>query len=119
MYTVLIVIHTLVTIALIGIILVQRSDDSMGLSGSSSTSFMSGRAAANFMTRTTAVLATIFILLSLAIGILTAHSHEQRSNSIVDKIVSTPASKTADPKAEPKTEQAPAKPEQPAIPRPE
>ncbi|HEU5046384.1 MAG TPA: preprotein translocase subunit SecG [Rickettsiales bacterium] len=114
MYTVLIVIHALVTLALIGIILVQRSDDSMGLSGSSNTSFMSGRAAASFLTRTTAVLATIFILLSLAIGILTSHNHDQRSGSIVDKIANTPA-----PKVEPQKEQAPAKPEQPAVPRPE
>ena len=77
MYQVLIVIHALVTIALIGIILVQRSSsDGMGLSGNASGSFMSGRAAATFVTRATAVLAAIFILLSLGIGILTAHSHD-------------------------------------------
>jgi preprotein translocase subunit SecG len=109
MYTVLIVIHAIVTFSLIGIILVQRNSGDMGLSASSSTSFMSGRAAANFLTRATAILATIFILLSLGIGILTAHNHV-RSGSIVDRVITKPEL----PKTAPS--ETPAKP---TVPRPE
>lgn len=111
----------MVTFALIGIILVQRNSGDMGLSSSSSTSFMSGRAAATFITRATAVLATIFILLSLGIGILTAHNHETR-RSIMDKLDTKPA--VTLPAGKPAT-QEPAKPSgqpaapQPAIPHPE
>lgn len=115
MYQVLIVIHALVTLALVIIILMQRSStDGMGLSGSSSTSFMSGRAAASFITRATSVLAALFILLSLGIGVLTAHSHTANSGSIMDKIVNTPASKDT-----PKTSLPTEKPAQPEVPRPE
>ncbi len=114
MYTVLIVIHTLVTLALIAIILVQRnSGDSMGLSGGGGNSFLTGRAAATFVTRATAVLATIFILLSLAIGILTTHNHANNA-SLIDKIQSKPAA--ADVK---KAAPQPPKPAEPSVPRPQ
>jgi preprotein translocase subunit SecG len=113
MYQVLIVIHTLVTLALIGIILVQRSSsDGMGMVGGSSNSFMSGRAAATFVTRATAALAAVFILLSLGIGILTAHNHAGASTSIMDKMTGKPESQQA-------PAQPPAKPAAPSVPRPE
>ena len=114
MYTVLLVIHVMVTFALIGIILVQRpAGDGMGLSGSSSTSFMSGRTAANFITRTTATLGTLFILTSLCLGWITAHSHT--GGSFLDKLEGKSAVEAP---AAPKQE--PAKlPSKPAVPRPE
>lgn len=125
MYTVLIVIHAMVTFSLIGIILVQRSStDGMGLSGGGSNSFLTGRAAATFVTRATAVLAGIFILLSLAIGILTSRTHTN-APSIVDKIQSSaPAATTTPAVPAPATDQKPAaqepaKPSQPSVPRPE
>lgn len=121
MYTVLIVIHTMVTIALIGIILIQRNSTDMGLSSSSSTSFMSGRAAATFVTRATAVLAAIFILLSLAIGILTAHTHTERT-SIMDKLENAKPAAVATPQpaaGKPASTPEPVKPANPAVPHPE
>ena len=69
MYTVLLVIHVLVTLALIGVILIQRSSGD-GLVMGGGNQFMSGRATANLMTRTTAILATVFIGLSLILGII-------------------------------------------------
>lgn len=118
MYTVLIVIHAMITFALIGIILIQRNSSDMGLSASSSTSFMSGRAAATFVTRATAVLAAIFILLSLAIGILTTRNHPN-SGSIMDKVTTQPA--TTQPAVTlPTTKpQEPEKPVLPTAPHPE
>jgi preprotein translocase subunit SecG len=116
MYSVLLTIHVLVTVFLIGIILMQRSaSDGMGLSASSSTSFLSGRAAASAVTRATAILATLFILTSLALGILAARSHEGEG-SILDHLNSNkPAAATPDaPVTAPK-----APPAKPSVPRPE
>ncbi len=95
MYSVLLTIHILVTLFLIGIILIQRSaSDGMGLSSSSSTSFLSGRAAASAVTRTTAILATIFLLTSLGLGVLTARSHAGEG-SILDRLNKTSTTRSA------------------------
>ncbi len=118
MYPVLLVIHVMVTIALIGIILVQRNaGDGMGLSSSSSTSFMSGRAAATFVTRATAVLATLFILTSLVLGILSSHMHTINNSSIMDSVETTAPAATAP--ASPTTKPAAPEPAKPSVPRPE
>lgn len=91
MYSVILVIHVMTTIALIGIVLVQRSSsDGMGLTSSSSNSLLSGRSAANFATRTTSILATIFILTSLSLGFIISHNHVN-SGSLADKIANRPA----------------------------
>jgi preprotein translocase subunit SecG len=72
MTTVLLIIHLLVTLALIGVVLIQRSEGgglgigtSQGMGG-----FMSGRGTANLLTRTTAILGAIFFGLSLALALL-------------------------------------------------
>lgn len=72
MITVLLIIHVFVTIALIGVVLIQRSEGGgLGIGGSQGMgSFMSGRGTANLLTRTTAILATVFLTLSLALALL-------------------------------------------------
>jgi preprotein translocase subunit SecG len=72
MATVLLIIHLFVTLALIGVVLLQRSEGGgLGIGSSQGMgSFMSGRGTANLLTRTTAVLGTIFFLLSLALALL-------------------------------------------------
>ena len=86
MYNIILTIHILLTVSLIGIILMQRSaSDGMGLSNSSSNSFLSGRAAASVITRATALLATLFILTSLALGVIAARGHTGES-SIMDRL---------------------------------
>ncbi len=72
MTNVLIIIHLFVTIALIGIVLIQRSEggglgigSSQGMGG-----LMSGRGTANLLTRTTAILATLFLGLALVLALL-------------------------------------------------
>ena len=63
MQTILLVIYLMVVVALIGIVLVQRSEGGgLGIGGGSG--FMSARGAANALTRTTAILATLFFLLA-------------------------------------------------------
>jgi preprotein translocase subunit SecG len=72
MTTVLLIIHLFVTLALIGVVLIQRSEGGgLGIGSSQGMgAFMSGRGTANLLTRTTAVLATIFMLLSLSLALL-------------------------------------------------
>ena len=72
MTTVLLIIHLFVTLALIGVVLIQRSEGGgLGIGSSQGMgAFMSGRGTANLLTRTTAVLAAIFMLLSLSLALL-------------------------------------------------
>ena len=72
MTAVLIVIHLILAIAMIGIILLQQSEGGMGgLGGGGGMSgFMTGRAAANMLTRVTAILAGLFFVTSLGLAFL-------------------------------------------------
>jgi preprotein translocase subunit SecG len=72
MIKVLLVLHVFVTIALIGVVLIQRSEGGgLGLGGGQGMgNFMSGRGTANLLTRTTAILGTAFFVLSLGLALL-------------------------------------------------
>jgi preprotein translocase subunit SecG len=72
MTTVLLIIHLFVTLALIGVVLIQRSEGGgLGIGSSQGMgSFMSGRGTANLLTRTTAILAAIFMILSLTLALM-------------------------------------------------
>lgn len=86
MQTVLLVIYLMVVVALIGIVLIQRSEGGgLGIGGGSG--FMSARGAANALTRTTAILATLFFALALAMGILSRY--ETQPTDILDRIPGT------------------------------
>lgn len=86
MQTVLIVIHLMIVLALVGVVLIQRSEGGgLGIGGGSG--FMSARGTANALTRTTAILATLFFITSLALGILTRY--ESRPTDILDRIPAT------------------------------
>lgn len=93
MSTVLLIIHLFVTITLIGVVLIQRSEGGgLGIGSSQGMgSFMSGRGTANLLTRATAVLAAIFMLLSLGLGVLNKSSSGGRS------LLDTPAGAPAAP----------------------
>jgi preprotein translocase subunit SecG len=92
MTTVLLIVHLFVTLALIGVVLIQRSEG--GGLGVGSTqgmgSFMSGRGTANLLTRTTAILATIFMALSLTLALLDRGTTVNGGHSILD-LPPTPA----------------------------
>jgi preprotein translocase subunit SecG len=72
MIKVLLVLHVFVTVALIGVVLIQRSEGGgLGLGASQGMgSFLSGRGTANLLTRTTAILGTAFFVLSLSLALL-------------------------------------------------
>ncbi|MFO7477013.1 MAG: preprotein translocase subunit SecG [Methyloceanibacter sp.] len=71
MITVILLIHLMICIALVGIVLLQRSEGgALGIGGGGSGGFMTGRSAGNALTKSTAVLAACFFATSLALSIL-------------------------------------------------
>lgn len=90
MATVLLVLHLFVTLALIGVVLLQRSEGGgLGIGSSQGMgNFMSGRGTANLLTRTTAILGTAFFALSLTLAIL------NRGTSLPASILDAPAAST-------------------------
>lgn len=74
MLSVVIAIHLMLVIALIGVVLLQKSEG--GGLVSSTSGFMTGRGTANVLTRTTALLAAGFFITSLALSLLASHSRE-------------------------------------------
>jgi len=70
MNTVLLLIHVMVAVALVGVILLQRSEGgALGIGGGGG-GFMTGRSAGNALTKTTAILAASFFATSLVLSIL-------------------------------------------------
>lgn len=75
----LMVVQALVAAALVGVILMQRSEGGgLGVGGSPS-GLMSARGVADFLTRTTAVLATIFVILSIVLAALAVRTTGERT----------------------------------------
>jgi preprotein translocase subunit SecG len=105
LFTFLLVVHIIVAASLVGVILIQRSEGGGLASGGNPSGLMSARGAADFLTRTTAVLATIFVVLSIALAALASVERAPATvdTSLVGKTSSTlpqPATSTgADPLA--------------------
>jgi preprotein translocase subunit SecG len=75
METVLIVVHLMVVLALVGVVLLQRSEGGgLGIGGGSG--FMTARGAANALTRATAILAAAFFVTSLALSIIARYGEK-------------------------------------------
>jgi preprotein translocase subunit SecG len=71
MTTVLLIIQVLIAIGLVAVILLQKSEGGALGVGGGPGGMMSGRGAANVMTRTTMVLAGLFIANSIALAVVT------------------------------------------------
>jgi len=73
---VFIVMHVVIALAIIGLVLLQHgkgADMGSGFGGGASSSLFGATGSANFLSRATAVLATIFFALSLALAYLATH----------------------------------------------
>src|ERR1700716_775313 len=72
MTTIVLVIHLLLAVAMIGVILIQKSEGGgLGMSGGGGMSgFMTGRSTHNLLTRTTAILAAAFFATSIGLAIM-------------------------------------------------
>jgi preprotein translocase subunit SecG len=78
MQAVLIVFHLMVVIALVAVVLLQRSEGgALGIGGGGG--FMTGRGQANALTRATAVLAGLFFMTSLGLSIIASYSRAPKS----------------------------------------
>ena len=93
MMAILMVIQVFVAIALIGVVLIQRSEGGgLGIGSSQGMgAFMSGRGTANLLTRTTAVLAAIFLSLSLTMAVLNRGSSSAGSGILAQSPPTLPA----------------------------
>lgn len=99
MFTFLLVVHIIVAAALVAVILMQRSEGGGLASGGNPSGLMSARGAADFLTRATSVLATIFVVLSI---ILAALASVERAPSKIDtSLVGKTATGDAAPAAPP------------------
>ena len=78
MQTVIIVIHLMIVLAMIGLVLLQRSEGG-GLGMGGGGGFMTSRGTANVLTRTTAILAGVFFATSLVLSILAGIDRKPRS----------------------------------------
>jgi len=92
MLTFLLVVHALVAAALVAVILMQRSEGGGLASSGNPAGLMSARGAADFLTRTTAILATLFVALSIGLAALATMS---RSPTKIDTSLSRSAPVTA------------------------
>jgi len=111
MQSVLLVVQLLLAIALVIVILLQRTaQDGGGLAGGGSTmgGLFTARGSANFLTRLTSILATFFILNSLALGMMASREHE--NGSLVDQIapITAPADENKPTAKEPGSASVPA-----------
>jgi preprotein translocase subunit SecG len=71
MERVVLVIHLMVTVALIGVILMQKSEGgALGIGGGGMSNFMTGRGTANVLTRATAILAAVFMATSILLVLI-------------------------------------------------
>jgi preprotein translocase subunit SecG len=93
MQSVLIVVHILIVVALIAVVLLQRSEGGALGAGGGTGSFMTGRGQANALSRATAVLGALFFATSLLMSIMASWS--RAPHSILEKGPAAPAGQTA------------------------
>jgi preprotein translocase subunit SecG len=93
MQSVLIVIHILIVLALVAVVLLQRSEGGALGTGGGAGNFMTGRGQANALSRATAILGTLFFVSSILMSILAGWS--RAPHSILTKGAPAPAGQTA------------------------
>lgn len=104
MFPFLLVVHAIIAAILVTVILMQRSEGGgLGMGGSPS-GLMSARGAADFLTRATAIFATLFVGLSILLAFLAATRHNQAiDTSLARRAATAPAAQApiVDPGAPP------------------
>lgn len=98
MQNVILVIHILACLAMIGLVLVQKSEGGgLGIGGGGANSLMSGRGAAGAIVRTTIIIGGIFFATSLALTSIANRTNDNRSG--IEKALeeTAPAGASGDP----------------------
>lgn len=100
METVVLVIHLLIALALIGVVLLQRSEGgALGIGGGSGGgNLFSARGVGNALTRTTAWLAVAFFITSITLGVMATN---RGSGSLLDRVLPEGVGKPAAPQQAP------------------
>ena len=84
MENLILILNIILAILLVGVILLQRSEGgALGL-GVSQDSFVTSRAAGSFLTKVTAIIATLFIITSISLTIIS--KEEFSSTSVLEKV---------------------------------
>lgn len=99
MTTVILIIHVLVSVALVGLVLIQHgqgADAGAAFGSGASGTVFGARGAASFLTRATAVLATVFFLTSVTLTYIAAHRSDRVS---VTDTMPAPAPTASEPPA--------------------
>ena len=84
MGNVILIINVILAILLVGIILLQKSEGGALGIGASQESFISSRSAGNFLTKATAIIATLFIITSISLTIIS--KQEISTTSVLEKV---------------------------------
>ncbi len=114
----IIVVHVLIALAIIGLVLLQHgkgADMGSGFGGGASGSLFGATGSANFLSRATAVLATLFFVSSLGLAYLAGSRPKEGGGTVMDRVPSQqkqeqparPAAETPKPAAEPGKQQVP------------
>jgi preprotein translocase subunit SecG len=114
----IIVVHVLIALAIIGLVLLQHgkgADMGSGFGGGASGSLFGATGSANFLSRATAVLATLFFVSSLGLAYLAGSRPKEGGGTVMDRAPSQqkqeqparPAAETPKPAAEPGKQQVP------------
>ncbi|MDC0054658.1 preprotein translocase subunit SecG [Candidatus Pelagibacter sp.] len=85
MENILLIINIILAILLVGFVLFQKSEGGALGIGVSQDNFMFSRSAGNFLTKATAIIATLFIICSLALTII-SRGELAPTSSVLDKI---------------------------------
>ena len=93
LFTIVMIVHVLTAIGVIGLVLLQHgkgADMGAGFGSGSSGSVFGATGSANFLSRTTAILATVFFLTSLGLAFLA--THKPRASGLMDAVKDAPSS---------------------------
>ena len=97
LYNILLIVQLIVSLSIIALVLMQHgkgADAGAAFGGGASGSVFGSRGSGNFMSRATAILATIFFVNSLLLAWIVAHP-EGSAPSVVESVVSTPANESS------------------------
>ncbi|MBX3487809.1 MAG: preprotein translocase subunit SecG [Parvibaculum sp.] len=128
MATIILIVHLMIAIALVASVLLQRSEGGALGIGGGGDGFVSSRGAGSMLTRTTAILAAMFMTTSLVLGILASRGGS--ADSVLDRVAPAPQTLSDDDLPQvpaplgtefAPAEEAPAAPEpaEPSVPRAE
>ena len=117
---VLIVAHVITALAIIGLVLLQHgkgADMGSGFGGGASSSLFGATGSANFLSRTTAVLATLFFVLSLALAYVATKKPVETGGGVMDSVKEQPAKKDEKKPAAEESKPQPAAPQEKQVPQ--